>query len=108
VTYADSTTKDIVGYMWKDGYTIVPSVEEQPPPRDEYYTHDLLLFSGGYDWGMESLAQNPCNGVCPDIRWYRKVLTTSELLNIYTNRIDRSNHPKGQITYLGFFWLAPY
>lgn len=108
IVYANFTTKDLVGTLWKDGYTIIPTIEEQEPPRDEYYSHDLHLFSGGYTWLLDDTALNPCNGIFTDVRFYRKPVTTAELLNIYINRYDRKPIYKGEVAYLGFFWLPPF
>jgi len=108
IAYANFTTKDVVGTIWKDGYTIIPTIEEQPPPRDEYYSHDLHLFSGGYNWSIDGPAMNPCNGIFTDIRFYRKLVTTAELLNVYLNRYDRKTIHRGEVSYLGFFWMPPF
>lgn len=110
--YDEVTTNDLVMTAHQGGDTFTPTGDEIPPPPPPEYTHDLHIFAGGYpyDYYGEDDPDTTANWVsviCPDIRFYRKILTVQELINIYENRRDRANLPHGQVCVTGFFSLNP-
>lgn len=101
-------TKDLIATMYSGGDTYTPTGDEIPPPPPPAYSHDLHISAGGYPYTYytdTTTIENWIGTIAPDIRWYRKILTTNELLNIYQNRRDRSNLPKGQVCVVGYFSL---
>lgn len=106
--YDQDTTKDLIATIDQGGDTFTPTGDEIPPPPPPAYSHDLFIFAGGYPFGYTDTSENWISTIAPDIRWYRKILTVQELVNIYTNRRDRGNISLGQVAVIGFFSLAPF
>jgi hypothetical protein len=113
--WANNTAIDLVGRMDEGGDTYTPSQEDViiPPPL---YTKDLTVLAGGPPWtyidhtSSSTLTHAPSqlftNAVMPDFRFYRKVLTITELINIFTNRIDRADIAYGEVARVGFFAVS--
>lgn len=101
--YEQKTTYELVGKLETGGDTYTPSADEIPPPDPPNYNHDLMVLAGGYDWTYGGSAANWLNAIPPDIRFYRKVLSLIELLNIFTNRLDRAKIGYGDVARIGYF-----
>ncbi len=114
VSWVNNTAIDLVGRMDEGGDTFTPSQEDViiPPPA---YTKDLCILAGGPPWSYidhqtSTLTHAPSqlftNAVMPDFRFYRRVLTIEELINIFTNRIDRAEIAYGEVASVGFFAVS--
>lgn len=106
-------SQDLIATIYEGGDTFTPTGDEIPPPPPPKYTHDLHIYAGGYPYTYyedadDSPIENWISSISPDIRFYRKILTLTELINIFTNRRDRANIPFGQVGVVGFFSLPPF
>jgi hypothetical protein len=109
--YDLATTQDLIATIHEGGDTFTPSQDEIPPAPPPAYSHDLHFFAGGYPYDYytdSSTIENWISVIASDVRFYRKILTTTELTNIYLNRKDRANLPLGQIAIIGFYSLPPF
>lgn len=111
VNWISNNAIDLVGQMWEGGETFTPSQEDVILPS-AVYTKDLTVLAGSTPWTYidhvtstftHAPSQLYVNAIMPDFRFYRKVLTTSELLNIFTNRSDRGAIAFAEVTKIGFF-----
>lgn len=111
INWVSNNAVDLVGQFWEGGETFTPSQEDVILPP-AVYTKDLTILAGSTPWTYidhtlstftHAPSQLNVNAVMPDFRFYRKVLTTTELLNIFANRSDRGAITFGQVTKIGFF-----
>lgn len=110
IQYVNNTAIDLVGRMDEGGDVFTPSQEEItiPPPK---YTKDLTILAGGNPWtyidhstSLDSpQSQYYVNAIITDFRFYRKILTETELENIFINRSDQGDIVFGEVAKIGFF-----
>ena len=113
VNWVPNNAIDLVGQMWQGGDTYTPSQEDVVIP-DPVYTKDLTVLAGSTPWtwvnhdlltSISTTSQLYINAIMSDFRFYRKILTTTELENININRLDRANIAVGQIAKFGFCFI---
>lgn len=108
--YDNVATNDFIATIHSGGDTFTPTGDEIPPAPPPQYSHDLHIFAGGYPYDYYddiSTVENWISVICPDLRFYRKILTAEELVNLFENRRDRSSTPYGQVAVVGFFSMPP-
>ena len=114
ISWVSNNAIDLVGQMWEGGDTYTPSQEDVtiPPP---VYTKDLTTLAGGYPWTYVDhsaiqlttpQSQRFINAVMNDFRFYRKILTTTELTNLFTNRVDIGAILYGKVAITGYFAIS--
>jgi hypothetical protein len=114
INWVPNSAIDLVGTMWEGGDSYTPSQEDVLIP-DPKYTKDLTILAGGPPWSwvnheLDTVDFAPSqlwiSAIVPDFRLYRKVLTTTELNNIATNRLDRGTIPVGQVMKLAYSFIT--
>lgn len=114
IAWVPNNAIDLVGQMWEGGETYTPSQEDVVIP-DPNYTKDLTVLAGGTPWSWVNHdlltidfapSQRFVNAVMPDFRFYRKILTSTELTNIFTNRLDRATIALGQVSRFAYSYIS--
>lgn len=114
ISWVPNNAIDLVGQMWQGGETYTPSQEDVVIP-DPNYTKDLTVLAGGSPWSWVNHdlftidfapSQLFVNAIMPDFRFYRKILTSTELTNIFTNRLDRATIDLGQVSRFAHSYIS--
>lgn len=114
VSWVPNSAIDLVGQLWEGGDSYTPSQEDVVIP-DPKYTKDLTVLAGGSPWTWIdhddltihfATAQLHVNAIMPDFRFYRKLLTTTELDNINANRTDRADISLGEVSKFAYSFIS--
>jgi hypothetical protein len=108
INYTNTTTSDLIGTMETGGNTYTPAIDEVPPPRNPFYTHDLNILAGGYPWAFSAdTEQNPVgpNVLC-DFRFERQIFTELMASNLKANGASTSILPSNKVCRVGYFGLS--